>query len=64
MSEEIILGLTQGDITSIAIVAAIALLALLLLGAFLKLSAQLFRLGCLFVVLVVLVFALTRMSGS
>ena len=63
VADEIILGLTQGDITSIAIVAVVAILALMLFGAFMKLSAALMRFGCLIVALVVILFALTRMSG-
>jgi hypothetical protein len=64
MADEILLGLSQGDITSIVIVAVAALLALLLLSAVLKLSAALMRLGCLIAVIVVFLFALSRMFGS
>lgn len=63
MTEEIILGLNQGDITSIIVVAVVALLALLLLGALLRLGAALMRVGCVVVLIVVFMFALTRMSG-
>jgi hypothetical protein len=63
MAEEIILGLTQGDITAIIIVAVAAVLALLLLGALLKLSAALMRVGCLIVAIAVFLFALSRMFG-
>jgi hypothetical protein len=62
--EEIILGLTQGDIVSIIIVAVAALLALMLLSALLRLSAALVRVGCLVVVIVVFLYALSRMFGS
>jgi hypothetical protein len=60
--DEIILGLTQGEITSIVIVAVAAFLLLLLLSALLKLSAALMRFGCLVVVIAVFVFALTKIS--
>ena len=63
MAEEIFLGLTQGDITSIAIVAVAAFLALLLLAAILKLSAALMRVGCLVIAIGVFVYALTKMFG-
>jgi hypothetical protein len=63
MAEEIILGLTQGDIVSIVVVAVAALLALLLLNTILRLSAAIMRLGCLIVVIAVFLFTLTRMFG-
>ena len=63
MAEEIILGLTQGDITAIIVVAVAAVLGLLLLGALLKLSAALMRVGCLIVAIAVFLFALSRMFG-
>jgi hypothetical protein len=64
MAEEIILGLTQGDIISIIVVAIGAVLALMLLAAFLRLSAALVRVGCLIIVAGVFLFALTRMFGK
>ena len=63
MAEEIFLGLTQGDITSIIIVAVAAILALFLLASLLKLSAALMRVGCLVIAFGVFVYALTRMFG-
>ena len=63
MAEEIVIGLTQGEIISIFVVAVAAVLVLLLLGALLRLSAALIRVGCLVVVTVVIIFALTRMFG-
>jgi predicted membrane channel-forming protein YqfA (hemolysin III family) len=62
MPEEIVLGLSQGDILSIVIVAVAAVLGLLLLAALLRLSAALVRVGCLVVVIGVFLYALTRMS--
>jgi hypothetical protein len=62
-TDTLILGLTQGDITSIAIVAGAALLVLLLLGAVLRLSAAIMRLGCVVVLIVVFVFAVLKMAG-
>ena len=64
MAEEIIVGLTEGEIASIVIVGVAALLALLLLAAILRLSAALMRVGCLIVVIGVFLFALTRMFGG
>jgi hypothetical protein len=61
-ADEIILGLTQGDFVSIIIVAVVAFLLLLLLGALMRLSAVLMRVGCLIVVIAIFIFALTRMS--
>jgi len=61
-ADEIILGLTQGDFVSIVAVAVVAFLLLLLLGALMRLSAALMRLGCLTVVIAIFIFALTRMS--
>ena len=61
-AEEIILGLTQGDFVSIIVVAVVAFLLLLLLGALMRLSAALMRIGCLIVVIAIFMFALTRMS--
>jgi hypothetical protein len=63
MADDIILGLTQGDMLSILIVAIAAVLALMLLSALLKLSAALIRVGCLIVVLGVFIFALTKVLG-
>ena len=60
--DEIILGLTQGEITSIIVVAVAALLLLVLLGALLRLGAALMRVGCLAIVIGVFIFALTKMS--
>ena len=62
-ADTIIMGLTQGDITSIVIVAVAALLALLLLGAILRLSAALMRLGCIVILVGVFIFALMRMAS-
>jgi hypothetical protein len=62
--QEILLGLTQGEITSIIIVAVAALLALLLLSALLRLGAALMRVGCLVVVLVTLVFTATQILNG
>ena len=64
MAEEIIVGLTEGEIASIVIVGVAALLALLLLAAILRLSAALMRVGCLIVIIGVFLFALTRMFGG
>lgn len=64
MAEEVILGLSQGDIVSIVVVGVAALLALLLLNALFRLSAAFMRVGCLIVVIGVFIFALTRMFGS
>ena len=63
MTEEIMLGLTQGDIVSIIIVAVAAVLALFLLNGLLRLGAALMRWGCFIVVMVVFVYALTRSFG-
>ena len=62
-ADAIILGLTQGDVTSIAIVAVAAVLALLLLGSIMKLSAAVMRIGCIVVLIGVFIFALTRLGG-
>ena len=59
--EDIILGLTQGEITSIIIVAVAAVLLLLLIGALMRLGAALMRVGCLAIVVIVFIFALTKM---
>jgi hypothetical protein len=60
-AEEIILGLTQGEITSIIIVAVAAFLLLLLIGSLMRLGAALMRVGCLVLVVVIFVYALTKM---
>jgi len=62
-TDTLILGLTQGDMTSIAVVGVAGLLALLLLGAVLKLSAALMRLGCVIVLIAVFIFALIKMTS-
>jgi hypothetical protein len=64
MAEEIIVGLTEGEMASIVIVAVAAVLALLLLAAVLRLSAALMRVGCLIVIIGVFLYALTRMFGG
>jgi len=64
MAEEIIVGLTEGEIASIVIVAVAAVLALLLVAAVLRLSAALMRVGCLIVIIGVFLYALTRMFGG
>ncbi len=64
MAEEIIVGLTEGEIASIVIVAVAAVLAWLLLAAVLRLSAALMRVGCLIVIIGVFLYALTRMFGG
>ena len=63
IADEIILGLTSGEITSIVIVAIAAILALLLLTTVLRLGAMLMRIGCLIVVIGVFLFALTKMMN-
>lgn len=60
MTEEMVLGLTQGDIVSIIIAAVAAVAALFLLNALLQLGATLMRRGCLIVAIVIFVYALTR----
>jgi hypothetical protein len=62
--QEILLGLTQGEITSIIIVAVGALLALFLLSVLLRIGAALMRIGCLMVVLLTLVFTATQMLNG
>lgn len=62
--QEILLGLTQGEITSIVIVAVGALLALFLLSVLLRIGAALMRIGCLMVVLLTLVFTATQMLNG
>jgi hypothetical protein len=59
--DEIILGLTQGEITTIVAVAVGAFLLLLLLSALLRLGAALMRVGCLVIAIGVFIFTLTRM---
>ena len=61
--EEIILGLTQGELTSIIIVAVAAVLLLLLIGALMRLTAALMRVGCLAIVVIVFIFSLTKMMN-
>ena len=60
MAEEIILGLTQGEITAIISVAVGAVLLLLLLGALLRLGAALMRFAFIVVLVAVFLFALSR----
>jgi len=60
MAEEIILGLTQNDITAIISVAVGAVLLLLLLCALLRLGAALMRFAFIVILVAVFLFALSR----
>ncbi len=60
MAEEVILGLTQGEITAIISVAVGAVLLVLLVNALLRLGAALLRLAFVVILVVVFLFALSR----
>ena len=60
MTEEIILGLTQGEITAIIIVAIGAVLLWFLVGALLRLGAALMRFAFIVILVAVFLFALSR----
>ena len=60
-ANEIILGLTQGEIVSIVIVTVAAVLLLILLQALLRLGEALARVGCVVAIIAVFLYAIKRM---
>ena len=60
MTEEIILGLTQGEITAIIIVAIGAVLLWFLVGALLRLGAALMRFAFIVILVAIFLFTLSR----
>jgi hypothetical protein len=64
MLEGIKLGLSQGGIVSVVIVSILALLAFLLVTAILRLGAALVRIGFILMLILLFLFALTRLFNA